>query len=235
VIQDPAGPAPAPSWPFAIALEHVWARYPQGSRDVLEDVSLRLEPGERVALVGPSGAGKTTVVNLMLRFLDPERGRVTVAGRALSEYRQEDVRSAIAVVGQESHLFSATIRENVALARPGAGEEAVERALRGARIWDFVQALPRGIDTRVGERGRELSGGQRQRLLLARALLADRPVLVLDEPTSHLDPGTARELIDDLFAATEGRTVLLITHRSEGLELVDRVVRIQAPLPLARS
>ncbi len=234
MIRDPANPAPAPQWPFTIALEHVWARYPRGSRDVLEDASLRLEPGERVALIGPSGAGKTTVVNLMLRFLDPERGRVTVAGRELSEYRQEDLRSAIAVAGQESHLFSATIRENVALARPGAGEEAIERALRGARIWDFVQALPRGIDTRVGERGRELSGGQRQRILLARALLADRPVLVLDEPTSHLDPRTARELIYDLFAATEGRTVLLITHRSEGLELVDRVVRIEAPAPPVR-
>jgi ABC-type multidrug transport system fused ATPase/permease subunit len=235
VIHDPARPAPAPGWPFTIALEHVWARYPRGARVVLEDVSLRLEPGERVALVGPSGAGKTTVVNLLLRFLDPERGRVTIAGRNLVEYRQEDVRSAIAVAGQESHLFSATIRENVALARPGAAEDAIERALRGARIWDWVRGLPRGIDTRVGERGRELSGGQRQRILLARALLADRPVLVLDEPTSHLDPDTARELMHDLFVATEGRTLLLITHRSEGLELVDRVVRIEAPPPPGRS
>jgi thiol reductant ABC exporter CydC subunit len=235
VIHDPARPAPAPDWPFTIALEHVWARYPRGSHAVLEDLSLRLEPGERVALVGPSGAGKTTVVNLLLRFLDPERGRVTIAGRSLVDYRQEDVRSAIAVAGQESHLFSATIRENVALARPGAAEDAIERALRGARIWDWVRGLPRGIDTRVGERGRELSGGQRQRILLARALLADRPVLVLDEPTSHLDPDTARELMHDLFVATEGRTLLLITHRSEGLELVDRVVRIEAPPPPGRS
>jgi ABC-type multidrug transport system fused ATPase/permease subunit len=234
VIGDPPAPANAPEWPFTVALEHVWARYPTGSRAVLEDLSLRLDPGERVALVGPSGAGKTTVVNLLLRFLDPERGRVTLAGRELSEYRQDDVRGAISVAGQYSYLFSATIRENVALARPGAGDEAIEQALRRARIWDWVAGLPRGVETRVGERGRELSGGQRQRILLARALLADRPVLVLDEPTSHLDPATAHELMDDVVAATEGRTLLLITHRSEGLDLVDRVVRIEAPRAPAR-
>lgn len=229
LIHDPPVPAPAPEWPFAIALERVRARYPLGSRTVVDGASLRLEPGERVALVGPSGAGKTTIVNLVLRFLDPEQGRVTLAGRDLRDYRQDDARSVISVAGQESHLFSATIRENVALARPGAGAEAVERALRNARIWDWVERLPRGVDTPVGECGRELSGGQRQRILIARALLADRPVLILDEPTAHLDPETARELVRDVFAATAGRTVLLITHRTEGLDLVDRVVRLEAP------
>jgi thiol reductant ABC exporter CydC subunit len=226
VIRDPAVPAPPPGWPFAIALEGVRARYPLGSSPVLENVSLRLEAGERVALVGPSGAGKTTIVNLLLRFLDPERGRVTLAGRDLRDYRQDDVRSAIAVAGQESYLFAATIHENVRLGRVDAGEQEIEQALRLARIWDWVAHLPNGVHTRVGERGRELSGGQRQRILLARALLANAPVLVLDEPTAHLDPGTARALVHDVFAATAARTVLLITHRSEGLELVDRVVRL---------
>jgi ABC-type multidrug transport system fused ATPase/permease subunit len=225
-VVDPVAPAAAPSWPFAVALEDVRARYAPGERPALDGVSLRLEPGCRVALVGPSGAGKTTVVNLLLRFLDPEAGRVTLAGRDLREYRQEDVRRAIAVAGQDSHLFSASIRENVCLARPGASDGEIERALRRARLWPWVAGLPDGLDTAVGEEGRELSGGQRQRLVLARALLVDAPVLVLDEPTAHLDPSTARALVDDVFAAAAGRSVLLITHRLEGLELVDEIIRI---------
>jgi thiol reductant ABC exporter CydC subunit len=225
-VVDPVAPLPAPSWPFAVALENVRARYAPGERAALEGVSLRLEPGCRVALVGPSGAGKTTVVNLLLRFLDPEAGRVTLAGRDLREYRQEDVRRAIAVAGQDSHLFSASIRENVCLARPGASDEDVEAALRQARLWSWVAGLSDGLDTAVGEEGRELSGGQRQRLVLARALLVDAPVLVLDEPTAHLDPPTARALVDDVFAAAGDRSVLLITHRAEGLDLVEEIIRI---------
>jgi thiol reductant ABC exporter CydC subunit len=225
-VVDPVAPLPAPSWPFAVALEDVRARYGPGERAALDGVSLRLEPRCRVALVGPSGAGKTTVVNLLLRFLDPEAGRVTLAGRDLREYRQADVRHAIAVAGQDSHLFSASIRENVCLARPGASDEDVEAALRRARLWSWVAGLPDGLDTAVGEEGRELSGGQRQRLVLARALLVDAPVLVLDEPTAHLDPLTARALVDDVFAAAGDRSVLLITHRAEGLELVEEIIRI---------
>jgi thiol reductant ABC exporter CydC subunit len=225
-VVDPVAPLPAPSWPFAVALENVRARYAPGERAALEGVSLRLEPGCRVALVGPSGAGKTTVVNLLLRFLDPEAGRVTLAGRDLRDYRQEDVRRVIAVAGQDSHLFSASIRENVCLARPGASDEDVERVLRRAGLWSWVAGLSDGLDTAVGEEGRELSGGQRQRLVLARALLVDAPVLVLDEPTAHLDPPTARALVDDVFAAAGARSVLLITHRAEGLDLVEEIIRI---------
>jgi ABC-type multidrug transport system fused ATPase/permease subunit len=185
-----------------------------------------LHPGERVALVGPSGAGKTTVVNLLLRFLDPQEGRVTLAGRDLRDYRQDDIRKLIAVAGQESHLFSTSIRSNVRLGRPEASDPEIEEALRRARIREWTESLPDELDTVVGEQGRELSGGQRQRIVLARALLADRPVLILDEPTAHLDTGTASALIEDVFAALGDRTLLLITHRSEGLELVDRVVSL---------
>jgi ATP-binding cassette subfamily C protein CydC len=225
-IVDPAAPAAAPRWPFAVALEGVSARYGPGERLALNGVSFRLEPGRRVALVGASGAGKTTVVNLLLRFLDPEAGRVTIAGRDLREYRQEDVRRVIAVAGQDSHVFSASIRENVRLACPDANDGEIERALRRARLWPWVAGLPDGLDTDVGEDARELSGGQRQRLVLARALLVDAPVLVLDEPTAHLDPSTAHELLRDVFVAAEDRSVLLITHRPEGLDLVDEIIRI---------
>jgi thiol reductant ABC exporter CydC subunit len=225
-VEDPAAPAPLPAGPFAVALEDVDARYAAGETPVLDRVNLRLEPGHRVALVGPSGAGKTTVVNLLARFLDPEAGRVTLGGVDLRTYRQEDVRRAIAVAGQDSHIFSTTIRANVRLARPDATDEELEDALARARILDWVRSLPDGMDTLVGEEGRELSGGQRQRLVVARALLAGSPVLVLDEPTAHLDTETAERLLDDVLDAAEDRTVLLITHRPEGLDRMDDVVHL---------
>jgi thiol reductant ABC exporter CydC subunit len=223
-VTDPDEPLPAPMAPFTVALEGVRARYAPGEPAALDGFTLRLDPGRRIALVGPSGAGKTTVTNLLLRFLDPERGRVTLAGSDLRAYRQDDVRSAIAVAGQDAHLFSTTIRDNVRLARPAASDDEVEQALDAARIADWVRSLPDGLDTFVGEQGRELSGGQRQRIALARALLADAPVLVLDEPTAHLDEPTAVRLLEDILAASGDRSVLLITHRPEGLDLVDEVV-----------
>jgi thiol reductant ABC exporter CydC subunit len=225
-IADPDTPAPLPAAPFAVALEGVRARYAPGEPPALAGVDLRLEPGRRIALVGRSGVGKTTVANLLVRFLDPEAGRVTLGGRDLREYRQEDVRRAIAVAGQDSHLFSTTIRENVGLGRVDADDDEIEDALRRARILDWVRSLPDGLDTLVGEEGRELSGGQRQRLVVARALLANAPVLVLDEPTAHLDPSTAERLIVDVLDAAADRSVLLITHRSEGLDLLDEVVAL---------
>jgi ATP-binding cassette, subfamily C, bacterial CydC len=227
-VTDPAVAASPPTWPFDIALEGVGARYGRDEQLALDGVDLRLPAGGRIALIGPSGAGKSTIVGLLLRFRDPERGRITLARRDLRDYRQADVRRRIAVAGQESHLFSAAIHENVRLGRPEAGDTEVAAALRQARIWDWVRSLPDGWDTRVGEDGRELSGGQRQRIALARALLADAPVLILDEPTAHLDPETAGALLGDVFAAAGRRSVLLITHRPEGLDLVDQIVTLAA-------
>ncbi len=225
-VRDPAKPAPAPAARPALSLESVFARYAPDEPLALNGVCIRIEPGGKLALIGPSGSGKSTVVNLLLRFLDPEEGRVTLGDRDLREYRQEDVRRTIAVAGQDSHLFSTSIRENVRLARPGASDGEIEEALKRARLWSWVSSLPEGSDTLVGEEGRELSGGQRQRVVLARALLADAPILVLDEPTAHLDVETADELVGDILAAADDRTILLITHRLEGLDRVDEVVRL---------
>jgi len=204
----------------------VTARYSSVGLPVLDDVSLVLGPGRTTALVGPSGAGKTTVVNLLLRFLDPEVGRVTLDGRDVRDYRQADVRRTVAVAGQDAYLFSTSIRENVRLGRAGASDDEVEDALRRARIWEWVSTLEGGADTLVGEEGTQLSGGQRQRVARARALLSEAPVLVLDEPTAHLDPETAEPLVRDILAAAGDRSVLLVTHRPEGLDLVDEVVTL---------
>jgi ATP-binding cassette, subfamily C, bacterial CydC len=228
-VRDPAAPEPAPARPAVVALQGVTARYTSDEKPVLSGFDLRLEPGRRVALVGPSGAGKTTVANLLLRFLDPTDGRVTIAGRDVREYRQEDVRSVFALAGQEAHLFRSTIRANLAIGRPAATDEELWDALRRAQLADWVVSLPNGLDTLIGEEGTQLSGGQRQRLTLARALLSEAPVLILDEPTAHLDPATAQALMHDVFASSGERTVLLITHRPEGLELVDEIRELRAP------
>jgi thiol reductant ABC exporter CydC subunit len=225
-IADPE-PAPLPAVPGAVCLVDVRARYGRDDRPVLDGASLRLEPGCRVALVGESGAGKTTVTNLLLRFLDPEQGRVTIGGRDFRDLRQEDVRRAIAVAGQDAHLFSTSLRENVRLACPDADDAELERVLRLAGVWDWIATLPGGLDTLVGEQGRALSGGERQRLSVARALLAGPQLLVLDEPTAHLDPPAAQALVRDVFAAAGDASVLLITHRPEGLELVDEVLELR--------
>jgi ABC-type multidrug transport system fused ATPase/permease subunit len=166
------------------------------------------------------------VANLLLRFLDPERGRVTIGGRDVRDLRQEDVRRRIAVAGQGAYLFSTSIRENLRVARPEATDDDLAHVLDLVGIRDWVEALPDALDTLVGEQGRELSGGQRQRLCVARALLAEPDVLVLDEPTAHLDPETAEALVRDVLSTAEGRSVLLITHRPEGLDLVDEVVTL---------
>ena len=228
-IVDPQTPAPAPAPPAAVTLENVTVRYSPTGPAVLDGFDLELPPGGRVALIGESGSGKSTVVNLLFRFLDPEAGRVTIGGADIRTLRQEDVRHTFALAGQEAHVFNSTIRENLLLARPEAAEDELLEVLRLARLDEWLVTLPLGLETLVGEEASRLSGGQRQRLVLARALLVGAPVLVLDEPTAHLDPATAHELMRDVFAAAGNQSILLITHRREGLDLVDQVIELEHP------
>lgn len=225
-IDDPRRPAPVPTDPTA-ELRAVSFDYGGDETWGLRDVTMSLPPGRRVALMGPSGAGKSTIAALLVRFLDPDAGRVTLGATDLRELAQHDVRSSVSLDGQDAYLFSTTIRENVRLARPGADDEAIEEALRRARIWGWVASLPDGLGTFVGEEGALVSGGERRRIALARTFLARAPVVVLDEPTAHLDPPTAEALVADALSAADGRSVLLITHRTEGLDGVDEVFALR--------
>ncbi|GAA0614308.1 thiol reductant ABC exporter subunit CydC [Kribbella sandramycini] len=183
--------------------------------DVLSELSLDMPAGSRVVITGPSGAGKSTLAAVLLRFLEPRAGQVLLDGVDLASLEGDQVRSVVGLLTQESHVFDTTIRENLLLADPGVSDLRIWRALYLARLGAFVEGLADGLDTLVGEHGARLSGGQRQRLAFARLLLAQRDVLVLDEPTEHLDEETGRALLADLFAAAGERTVVLLTHRPE--------------------
>ncbi|MCM2578542.1 thiol reductant ABC exporter subunit CydD [Streptomyces meridianus] len=223
-VREPASPAPVPENPFPFVLRDLTTRHPGSPRPALHGLDLEINRGRRIAVVGPSGSGKTTLAHVLLRFLDPESGTYTLAGRDATACDGDDVRRSVGLCAQDAHVFDSSLRENLRLARPGASDARLREALAGARLLDWVDGLPRGLDTLVGEHGARLSGGQRQRLALARALLAGFPVLLLDEPAEHLDVPTADALTADLLDATEGRTTVLITHRLAGLEAVDEVV-----------
>ena len=221
-VTDP--PAPLLLRMGVLEVEDAWLRYRPDGPWALAGVSLRLEPGARVALVGPSGSGKTSLANALLRFRELDRGRMLIDGTDLQRGRQDDVRRLIGLCAQDAHVFNASLLDNLRLARPSAGLEEIEEAAGRARLLDWVRSLPLGWETRAGEGGALLSSGQRQRLALARALLAGFPILILDEPTANLDADTARELMEAVLAEPRGRTLLLITHRSEGLEGMDSIL-----------
>lgn len=195
-------------------------------RPVLRDADLHVRPGERVGIVGPSGSGKSTVVALLLRLLDPQAGQVRLDGHDLRDLTLDSVRAAIATVLQESVLFADTVRENIRIARPEATDSEVVAAAEAADADGFVRALPEGYDTVLAERGDSLSGGQRQRLAIARAMLRDAPVVLLDEPTTGLDATSRTAVLAALERLTRGRTVLVVAHHDELLASCDRLVRI---------
>ncbi|MER7400826.1 thiol reductant ABC exporter subunit CydC, partial [Streptomyces sp. NPDC000151] len=223
-VGEPAEPVAVPESPFPVVVSGLTARHPGQPRPALDGVGFTLAPGRRIAVVGPSGSGKTTLAQVLLRFLDREAGTYTLGGVDAQQADGDAVRRLVGLCAQDAHLFDSSVRENLRLARPDADEAALWAALAGARLADWVRGLPDGLDTLVGEHGARLSGGQRQRLALARALLADFPVLVLDEPAEHLDLATADALTADLLEVTSGRTTVLITHRLAGLEAVDEIL-----------
>ncbi|CAM5432190.1 Thiol reductant ABC exporter subunit CydD OS=Streptomyces cyaneofuscatus OX=66883 GN=cydD PE=4 SV=1 [Streptomyces cyaneofuscatus] len=227
-VQEPVAPADAPASPFPLEVRGLSARYPGAGRDALASLDLTLVPGRRIAVVGPSGSGKTTLAQVLLRFLDASSGTYSLGGVRADALDGDTVRRSVGLCAQDAHVFDSSIRENLRLARTGATDAELDDALARARLLEWVRSLPEGLDTPVGEHGARLSGGQRQRLALARALLADFPVLVLDEPAEHLDLATADALTADLLAATEGRTTVLITHRLAGVEAVDEVLVLDA-------
>ena len=234
-VMDTPPPVAEPAHPVALARRGAHMpcgcaalrySYPGQTRRALDGVDLDLSSGRRVAVVGPSGAGKSTLAAVLLRFLPYEGGSVTLDGVELAELDGDVSRRVVGLVAQDAHLFDSTLEENLRLAKREATERELDAALDAARLLDWTRELPAGLQTEVGERGARMSGGQRQRLAIARALLADFPVLILDEPGEHLDTQTADAIVADLLTITEGRTTLLITHRLVGLEDVDEVLML---------
>jgi len=209
----------------AVAFQNVTFSYDHG-RPVLRDVSFNIAPGTRLGIVGATGAGKTTLLNLLMRFYDPTAGQVRLDGIDQRCYRLADMRNQFGLVLQEAVLFSATVAENIAYARPDASREEIEAAARAAHAHDFIANLPQGYDTLVGERGMRLSGGERQRISIARAFLKDAPVLLLDEPTSAVDMQTEAGILEALEGLMRGRTCIIITHRHTPLAACDRVLEL---------
>ena len=228
VITDgPLAPV-APLGGSTVAFEHVRFTYPGRTRPALADVDFAVRAGATVALVGPSGAGKTTIANLLLRFWDPDKGGIKLDGVDLRELTLDGLRGRIALVAQDTYLFNNTLEANVRLARPDATREQIETALRQAALAEFVAGLPEGLATRVGERGVQLSGGQRQRIAIARAFLKDAPILVLDEATSHLDTISEALVREALDALMVNRTTIVVAHRLSTIQAADVILVLNA-------
>jgi len=214
---------PAPAGGSTIRFEGVSFSYPGARRPALSDIQLEVPAGSTIALVGPSGAGKTTIANLLLRFWDPNGGRILIDGVDLHDFQLDHLRARMSLVSQDTYLFNDTLRANVLLARPEAGETAIRRALEQAALADFVASLSEGLDTMVGERGVQLSGGQRQRVAIARAFLKNAPTLILDEATSHLDAVSEAQVREALDALMRNRTTIVIAHRLSTVRDADRL------------
>jgi ATP-binding cassette subfamily C protein CydCD len=217
-------PTPAGTPATALSLTGVSARYPSADSDAVTDIDLDLPPGRRIALVGPSGSGKSTIAAVLLRLLDHRTGSYRLADDDVRDLGEDGVRDAMAAVDQQAHLFDTTIEENLRLANREATPDQMRAALEGAQLAGWIDGLPAGTATRVGAHGSAVSGGQAQRIALARVLLADRPIVVLDEPGEHLDADMADQVTAAALSSTAGRSVVLITHRMAHTGDCDEVV-----------
>jgi ATP-binding cassette, subfamily C, bacterial CydC len=222
-VKDPARPLPIPG-DHKLELDAVTFRYEGEDRFALQDVSFTLQRGQRIAVVGPSGAGKSTLAGLLVRFWEPTGGGISLGGRDIRGYAQDDVRALVGIVSQDTHVFNDTLRANLLLARPGATDHDLRSVLANARLDELVEHLPSGLDSPLGEQGLRLSGGERQRLSIARALLKEASLLVLDEPTANLDPTTERALLDAVYRSGQDRATLVITHRLVRMEQMDEIL-----------
>jgi ATP-binding cassette, subfamily B, bacterial len=209
-----------------ITFEHVTLRHDRDNT-VLDDVSFRIPAGGVCAIIGPSGVGKSTIADLILRFYDPQSGTVKLDGRDLRDLRLGDLRSAVALVDQSPFLFNSSVAENIAYARPEATPQEIIEAARAAAIHEFIEKLPEGYDTQVGERGLTLSAGERQRIAIARAVLRRPAIIVLDEPTAALDPGAEQAIATTLSTLLKGGTAIIITHRRSLVEIADQVIALE--------
>jgi ATP-binding cassette subfamily C protein CydC len=237
VLDTPPVTAPAPESPVPlpaaasdkgvrIRLSGVSARWPGAERDALSGIDLDLAPGRRIVVLGESGSGKSTLLAVLLGFLTPTAGTITIDGIDVATMDPDQVRTVFGWCDQRAHLFDSTLAENVRLAKPSAGNDEIAAALRAAGAGEWLDGLPSGLETRVGEHGRSVSGGERQRVALARALLADRPVLLADEPAAHLDPATADAVTDVILQPVPDRCVVLVTHRPEDAKSADVAIRL---------
>lgn len=220
---------------FHIHFNHVDFRYQESDPWVFQGFNLRIEQGRRVAILGETGAGKSTLFNLLVRFWDPQKGWIQIGGLDLKTFAESDLRQTMGVVSQQAHLFHTTLRKNLLMARPGADEAALNTALEKAQLLHWVETLPRGIDSWIGEAGSSLSGGQARRLSLARIFLQDAPIWVLDEPFEGLDRGTEQKIMRTLFQESSARTLLVITHRTADLERFDEIILMEAGDVIARG
>ena len=224
-VREPGQNLPDPG-DWGIEFKNVYFTYPERDRPVHKDFSFDVKSGEKLGIIGPTGSGKTSIISLLMRFYECGAGDILLGGQHIAGYTSEKLRSWIGVIAQDTYLFNASIRENLALADPKAQDDALYAALKTARLDEFVRSLPRKLETQVGQAGMKLSGGQARRLAIARTILKKAPVLILDEPTEGLDPETETALWKTLETVMAGKTVILITHREAGLAYMDRVVSL---------